>query len=92
MIPALLTIQTALRSLKDANCLLTSLINMLLQRLDSQFCAVFQQMDPKFDPIYTLATFLDPAVLWVLNNDQVEIALNEIKQLISGENVEVYIH
>lgn len=63
------------------------IIRRLKANLDSRFSRVYTPAAINFDPIYALATYLDPRYTLLLDGDLLDLAKRELKLLVSSTNI-----
>lgn len=88
VIPGILGLQLSLKNLV-ASATTQDISTVLLKDIEARFNHILNTNNPNFDPIYSLATMLDPEHFWILNNEQVQAAKKEIESLMPNDIVEI---
>lgn len=61
---------------------MTQVVRKLLEELDHRFHVIRSPMNAKFDPIFLLATLLDPRYAELLDGDLLNTAQRELKLMV----------
>lgn len=84
VIPAFIFLERHLTSLMQSDVNVTEVFqsaNHLHNELKSKLSYIFDTSNPNYDEIYITATFLDPSVHRLLTIDQINVAMNYLRNL-----------